>query len=165
MDTVSRTRAAQQCVHADDWILTGKLALYLGLGFSSFVGESTSLQPPLTRAISPQFIPDIEKGRVVHLEGGEGARYLEDAIARHGDTARVIAELGIGTNPMARLQGNIITDEKALGTIHIAIGRNDFIGGRNMASTHIDGVVSQPNLEIDGNILIDHGKHSHLRAG
>ena len=106
-----------------------------------------------------------EKGRVVHIEGGEGARYLEDAIARHGDTAGVIAELGIGTNPMARLQGNIITDEKVLGTIHIAIGRNDFIGGRNMASTHIDGVVSQPNLEIDGNLLIDHGKHSHWRAG
>jgi leucyl aminopeptidase (aminopeptidase T) len=100
-----------------------------------------------------------EKGRVTHIEGGEGKRYLEDAFAQHGDTARVIAELGIGTNPQARLQGNIITDEKVLGTIHIAIGRNDFIGGKNISTTHIDGVVSQPTLEIDGKLLINNGQH------
>ena len=106
-----------------------------------------------------------EKGRIMHIEGEEGKRYLENAIAQHGDTARVIAELGIGTNPMARLQGNIITDEKVLGTIHIAVGRNDFIGGKNIATTHIDGVVSQPTLEIDGRVLITHGKHSKQVAG
>jgi aminopeptidase len=99
------------------------------------------------------------KGRITHIEGEEGKRYLENVIAQHGDTARVIAELGIGTNPMARLQGNIITDEKVLGTIHIAVGRNDFIGGKNIATTHIDGVVSQPTLEIDGKVLINNGKH------
>ena len=101
-----------------------------------------------------------EKGSVTQIEGGEGARYLENAITQHGSTTQVIAELGIGTNPMARLQGNIITDEKVLGTIHVAIGRNDFIGGTNIATTHIDGVVSQPTLEIDGEILINNGKHA-----
>ena len=106
-----------------------------------------------------------EKGRVTHIEGGEGKRYLENAFAQHGDTARVIAELGIGTNPMARLQGNIMTDEKVLGTIHIAVGRNDFIGGKNIATTHIDGVISQPTLKIDGKLLITNGKHTRLAAG
>ena len=106
-----------------------------------------------------------EKGRIMHIEGGEGKWYLDNAIAQHGDTARVIAELGIGTNPMARLQGNIITDEKVLGTIHIAVGRNDFIGGKNIATTHIDGVVSQPTLEIDGKVLINNGKHTQEVAG
>lgn len=100
-----------------------------------------------------------EKGRVTHIEGGAGAEFLEKAIAQHGDAARVIAELGIGTNPLARLQGNIITDEKALGTIHVAIGRNDFLGGKNIAATHIDGVVGEPSLEIDGKVLIENGKH------
>lgn len=100
-----------------------------------------------------------EKGRVAHIEGGAGAEYLQKAFAQHGDAARVIAELGIGTNPMARLQGNIITDEKVLGTIHVAIGRNDFIGGTNVAATHIDGVVSQPTLVIDDKVLIDNGEH------
>jgi len=100
-----------------------------------------------------------EKGRVTQIEGGAGAEYLERAIAQHGDSTRVIAELGIGTNPQARLQGNIITDEKVLGTIHVAIGRNDFLGGKNIAPTHIDGVVSQPTVWIDGKMLLDKGRH------
>ena len=99
------------------------------------------------------------KGRVTQIEGGTGAEYLEKAIAQHGDSTRVIAELGIGTNPQARLQGNIVTDEKVLGTIHVAIGRNDFLGGRNIAPIHIDGVVSQPTVWIDGKILMDKGRH------
>lgn len=100
-----------------------------------------------------------EKGRVTHIEGGAGAEFLRSAFAQHGDSARVIAELGIGTNPLARLQGNIITDEKVLGTIHVAVGRSDILGGKNVATTHIDGVVSQPTLEIDGKVVIENGKH------
>ena len=100
-----------------------------------------------------------EKGRVTQIAGGAGAEYLQKAFAQHGDTARIIAELGIGTNPTARLQGNIITDEKVLGTIHVAVGRNDFLGGVNIATTHIDGVLGQPTLVIDGKVLIDNGKH------
>ncbi len=100
-----------------------------------------------------------ENGRVTHIEGGAGADFLDKAIAQHGDAARVIAELGIGTNPLARLQGNIITDEKVLGTIHVAIGSNTHIGGNHIATTHIDGVVGQPTLEIDGKVVIENGKH------
>jgi leucyl aminopeptidase (aminopeptidase T) len=100
-----------------------------------------------------------EKGRVMQIEGGPGAEFLEKTIAQHGDSTRVIAELGIGTNPQARLQGNIITDEKVLGTIHVAIGRNDFLGGKNVAPTHIDGVVSQPTVWVDGKMLIDKGQN------
>lgn len=100
-----------------------------------------------------------EKGRVMHVEGGAGAEFLRSAFAQHGDSARVVAELGIGTNPLARLQGNIITDEKVLGTIHVAVGRSDFFGGKNVATTHIDGVVGHPTLEIDGKVLIENGEH------
>jgi leucyl aminopeptidase (aminopeptidase T) len=100
-----------------------------------------------------------EKGRVMQIEGGPGAEFLEKTFAQHGDSTRVIAELGIGTNPQARLQGNIITDEKVLGTIHVAIGRNDFLGGKNVAPTHIDGVVSQPTVWVDGKMLMDKGRH------
>jgi type II secretory pathway predicted ATPase ExeA len=36
---VSR-QATQQCVHADGWILTAKMAMFVTLGFVRFVGES-----------------------------------------------------------------------------------------------------------------------------
>jgi len=44
------------------WIRTAKLAFFVELGFIRFVGESTSLQPPETRAVWPQFHWCISKG-------------------------------------------------------------------------------------------------------
>ena len=105
-----------------------------------------------------------ERGRAVSIKGGAGAAYLEQAFKNvegqpNSDWARVIGEFGIGTNPKARLQGNIMTDEKVLGTIHIALGRNDMWGGQNAAPLHLDGVVRQPTVRIDGDLVIDNGRH------
>ena len=107
-----------------------------------------------------------EKGRVVAVEGGEEAQELLRRIEygerlEHGQNCRVIAELGIGTNPKARLTGKLITDEKVMGTIHIAIGDNasPSYGGANRAPIHIDGVVGQPTLVVDGETLIEEGRY------
>jgi hypothetical protein len=37
---VKKRDAAQQCVHADGWILNAKLAFFVALGFVRFVGEA-----------------------------------------------------------------------------------------------------------------------------
>jgi leucyl aminopeptidase (aminopeptidase T) len=52
-----------------------------------------------------------------------------------------------------------MTDEKVLGTIHIALGRNDMWGGNNVAPIHLDGVVGQPTVHVDGELLIDNGNY------
>jgi leucyl aminopeptidase (aminopeptidase T) len=107
-----------------------------------------------------------EKGRVVTVEGGVEAQELLRRIEygeqlAHGENCRVIAELGIGTNPNARLTGKLITDEKVMGTIHVAIGNNasPSFGGVNSAPIHIDGVVGQPTLVVDGETLIEEGRY------
>jgi leucyl aminopeptidase (aminopeptidase T) len=105
-----------------------------------------------------------EQGRVVEIEGGHGAQHLRELVADaerkpDGEWARVIGELGIGTNPMARLQGNLMTDEKVAGTIHVAIGHNTFFGGINPAPLHEDGVVGEPTMWVDGDLLIDGGQY------
>jgi leucyl aminopeptidase (aminopeptidase T) len=94
----------------------------------------------------------------VSIEGDPGASHLERAIQEgeskpEGEWSRVVAELGIGTNPRARLQGNLMTDEKATGTIHVAIGRNDMFGGLNPAPVHIDCVVGEPTLRVDNQTI------------
>jgi len=105
-----------------------------------------------------------EGGRLVAIEGGEAARWLEDVIAEgesrpNGQNCRTIGELGIGTNAMARLTGNLMTDEKVLGTIHVAIGNNTgTYGGANPAPIHIDGVVGAATLVVDGDTFIDAGE-------
>jgi leucyl aminopeptidase (aminopeptidase T) len=107
-----------------------------------------------------------EQGRVVRIEGGAEAEQLRAVIADaetkpHGEGSRTIAELGIGTNPQARITGSVMTDEKVMGTIHIAIGHNAVppYNGQNVAPIHLDGVMGEPTLVVDGKTLIDRGDY------
>jgi len=99
-------------------------------------------------------------GKVLKIEGGEEAAKLRKTVEEAGKGADVIAELGIGTNHCARLMGNPMTDEKVLGTAHIAIGDNVHIpiGGKNEAKTHIDGIIGEPTIVVDGKTIMTKGK-------
>jgi leucyl aminopeptidase (aminopeptidase T) len=95
-------------------------------------------------------------GRLVEADGRAG-EWLYRTLDEGGEHGRSIAELGIGTNPAARLTGNILEDEKALGTIHLAFGTSAAIGGVNQSSVHIDGLVLRPSLWLDGRALMEDG--------
>ncbi|MDD1770143.1 MAG: aminopeptidase [Methanomassiliicoccales archaeon] len=81
--------------------------------------------------------------------------------------ASVIGELGIGLNPAARLTGNLLEDEKAGGTAHIAFGCNiDMTNGKNDSQTHRDFLFHRPTFVVqfkDGSekVLI---KDGHLQV-
>lgn len=79
------------------------------------------------------------------------------------ENSRQVAELGIGTNPEARLIGNLLQDEKVLGTVHIAFGDNTsyFPKGdqkRNSCDLHWDVVCTEPTVKFDDKVVIDRGK-------
>ena len=73
--------------------------------------------------------------------------------------ADVVAELGIGTNERARITGSVITDEKVLGTAHVAFGDNasPSYGGDNRAAIHVDGVMADATIEADGRVVMARG--------
>jgi leucyl aminopeptidase (aminopeptidase T) len=95
-------------------------------------------------------------GRLVDASGAVG-EWLAATLDAGGEHGRSLAELGIGTNPAARMTGNILEDEKALGTIHLAFGTSVGIGGVNRSSVHIDGLVLRPTVELDGRVLLEDG--------
>jgi leucyl aminopeptidase (aminopeptidase T) len=65
------------------------------------------------------------------------------------EMAKVIGELGIGLNPEARITGNLLEDEKAFRTVHIAFGNNlDMPGGQNSSKTHRDYLINQPTMIV-----------------
>ncbi len=104
-----------------------------------------------------------ENGQAVCIEGGESARLLESLLALNdgqpgSEWGRFIGEFGIGTNAGAKLRGNIASDEKALGTIHVALGQNAIFGGQNMAAMHLDGVVTRPTVWVDERMVIQDGR-------
>lgn len=86
----------------------------------------------------------IEQGRLVNATGDTGTTLLKllgDGLGRN------VAELGIGTNHAARVIGNILEDEKAYNTIHVAFGSNNTFGGTIAAGVHIDCIVANPRVE------------------
>lgn len=106
---------------------------------------------------------EIRDGLAVSFSGGSEAERLREILDQAGPEGRNVAELGIGTNTSARLSGNILEDEKVLGTIHVAFGANASFGGRVQVGCHIDGIVLKPTLHIgdrpiliEGEVLFDH---------
>jgi leucyl aminopeptidase (aminopeptidase T) len=99
----------------------------------------------------------VREGRVVEATGPDGSRLLE-LLTAHGEEATSIAELGIGTNEEAELTGNILEDEKILGTCHVAFGASAAIGGTVQVPVHLDCVVLEPTVEIDGETVVSDGE-------
>jgi leucyl aminopeptidase (aminopeptidase T) len=72
-----------------------------------------------------------------------------NALMDTDDGSRTIAELGIGLNPGAGLRGNMLEDEKALRTAHIAFGSNEGMpGGRSVSSMHMDYLFHRPTMTV-----------------
>jgi leucyl aminopeptidase (aminopeptidase T) len=98
----------------------------------------------------------VEDGQVVSASGPEGEQLMERLTAAGPDGTRV-AELGIGTNEKAILSGELLEDEKILGTVHVAFGASAGIGGRIQVPVHLDCVVMKPDLTIDGQAVVRNG--------
>ncbi|MCS7099138.1 MAG: hypothetical protein RMH84_02530 [Sulfolobales archaeon] len=77
---------------------------------------------------------------------------------RYNVEARYLGEFGIGTNPGARISGIVLEDEKALGTVHIALGSNFDFGGRVKAPIHLDGVIRNPDVYVDNKLVMRSGR-------
>jgi len=103
---------------------------------------------------------DVERGKVVEIKGGAEAEKLKSLIININDENMYqIAEIGIGLNPNGSIRGVIIEDESTLGTVHIGLGNNIFMGGKNRAKSHIDLVFKAPKIYLDGNLFIDNKTH------
>jgi len=101
---------------------------------------------------------EVEKGYATKITGGPEARKLNKILKQYDQKARNIAEFGIGTNHNAKLTGELLLDEKVLGTIHIAIGDNKSMGGKVNVPIHLDGMVKKPTVYFDGKKIMQTGK-------
>ena len=123
----------------------------------------------------------IVDGFVTEIKGGRGAALLRETIelgeknalefeaagkipagsgAVYKKNARNLGELGIGLNPAAGIDGNMLGDEKAYRTIHIAIGSNYDEDAK--ALIHCDCLVKDPTVTAfyaDGTevVFLDNG--------
>jgi aminopeptidase len=103
----------------------------------------------------------LEDGRVTRFEAESGSAFL-GVLLELDDGARVLGELGIGTNfGIDRFTKNMLFDEKMGGTIHLALGAGfPEAGGKNISKIHIDMLVDMSDgiIEADGKRVYENGK-------
>lgn len=93
---------------------------------------------------------EVNDGKIVSLES-EDVSLVEKIkeLTSVDEMASVIGELGIGLNPNARITGNLLEDEKAGKTAHIAFGNNEEMpGGKNTSKTHRDFLFYKPTFNV-----------------
>ena len=110
--------------------------------FNASIGDIGVLEHPLKVFVS--------EGKIIKFESDDADLVKRiTQLTDVDDDAWVIGELGIGVNPGAQITGNMLEDEKAIGTAHIAFGNNaDFPGGgKNNSKIHRDYLFYRPNIK------------------
>jgi len=100
----------------------------------------------------------VKNNSAVSIKGGKTAEKLKKVLDKNGKKAYYIAELGIGLNNSAKITGNILEDEKVLGTCHIAFGNNMSYEGKNNVPVHIDAIIGKPTIYFDDKKIMEKGK-------
>jgi leucyl aminopeptidase (aminopeptidase T) len=100
----------------------------------------------------------IAGGRLTEASGAFGEQ-LYERLTAHGEAGTNLAELGVGTNENATLTGNVLEDEKILGTVHIAFGASAAIGGTVSVPVHLDVVITDASLAIGDTTVLDGGRY------
>lgn len=109
---------------------------------------------------------EFERGLIVREDAADGLSFVRRLL--DGDEgARRVGELGVGTNSaLKQMTGDLLIDEKILGTVHIAPGRAyPECGGVNLSALHWDivkdlrgtGGVPVGSFRIDDEWLIRDG--------
>ena len=98
----------------------------------------------------------VKGGFICEISGGTTADNFKKLLKGrlHGN----VAELGIGTNYSAKITGNVLEDEKAAGTCHIAFGNNIHFGGKVDVPFHVDFVIKNPIIRGDDVLIVKDGK-------
>jgi leucyl aminopeptidase (aminopeptidase T) len=134
-----------------------------GEGFIAPLGGTTEGTLVVDGSIASVGIPaepvvlTVESGHLVAASGEEGGRLME-LLTAHGPGGTNVAELGIGSNEKAKLTGEVLEDEKILGTAHVAFGASAAIGGTVQVPVHLDCVVMRPDVSVDGEPLVRAGE-------
>lgn len=99
---------------------------------------------------------NVKNGFIENINGGKIANSFKKLLKHK--LYRNVAELGLGTNYKAKITGNVLEDEKAAGTFHIAFGNNRHFGGKVDVPFHVDVVIRNPTIYADKVLIMNNGK-------
>ncbi|HHW30338.1 MAG TPA: aminopeptidase [Clostridiaceae bacterium] len=104
----------------------------------------------------------VKEGRVVQIDGGKTAKDFYQFVKENGDENSFnIAEFALGTNYAASITANTQDAKKTIGTVHFALGDNITLGGHTYSKIHMDMVVSNCTVSIDGKLILKDNRFIH----
>ncbi|MFT5711266.1 MAG: 2,5-dihydroxypyridine 5,6-dioxygenase [Halioglobus sp.] len=149
------------------WPPTGDLssksdATFLG-GQLSFQGITDTIEgtavidgfmwpPGDVGLLTEPIILHIEHGRVVRIDGDSVKSGILNQWLQGKE--KTIEHFCIGFNPGARISDNLVESERAYGHLNIGLGKYPF---------HTDGVIRNPLLTINGNVLMQNNTFVHKK--
>jgi leucyl aminopeptidase (aminopeptidase T) len=98
----------------------------------------------------------IQRGRLTDLADDQAYPLLRHKLSRDED-ANVLCELGVGTNPKAKIVGGA-EDARVRGTISIGFGDNTLLGGKIRSQNHLDVTMLKGTLILDGELVVEAGQ-------
>ena len=110
--------------------------------------------------LSSPIVLTVEHGRVTKIDGGADARILRDYLLTYGDDNAYMcpAEASVGVNAKAVIRGIQREDKNIMGSMHFGLGTNIDVGGSVKSKIHMDGVILEPTLYVDGSLRIEQGR-------
>ena len=120
--------------------------------------ESNLVDEPISLIVEDGIVMDVKGGTIaatIRQEFGEAAKRLR---SKDRENVWTMAEFGFGMNPQARLFGNVLEDEKRLGTCYFSVGDNTALGGTSAVGIHIPGVLKNASVWLDDTQLISNGE-------
>lgn len=99
----------------------------------------------------------VKHGRVVDIKGGCSQATQLKRIVDSVENADNVAEFGIGLNGACIRNGRFEEEKKARGLAHIALGDNIFYGGTTSSMVHMDMVLYDPTVHLDGRTIVRSG--------
>jgi leucyl aminopeptidase (aminopeptidase T) len=99
----------------------------------------------------------VRAGNVAEIAGGVEAQRLKKLLTDVPGSHN-IAELAIGTNRRCRLEAGLREAKRVWGTAHVALGDNRSVGGSVQSQLHIDFILTQPTIWLDGRQVVRDGQ-------
>ena len=98
----------------------------------------------------------IQQGRLTDLADNQAYSLLKHKLSKD-ENANVLSELGIGTNPKAKIVGSV-EDGRVRGTISIGFGDNTLLNGKIRSQSHLDVTLLKGTLILDGELVVEAGQ-------
>jgi leucyl aminopeptidase (aminopeptidase T) len=128
-----------------------------GTGNGTIVFDMTAHS--VGRIVEPMRLT-VKDGWVTAIEGGREAEIWREVLDKYADANNYNcpAEIAIGLNPNVTPLGVMRTDKKKYGASHIGIGDTIALGGTCHARLRLEGVISEPEISVDGRVLTRDGQ-------